>query len=206
MPPKFGISNGYFQLINNETGDVVMEGTIDDFNLNEIKIQEEGNKMEKFNLEKHWNDFIKGKIIVNCKTKELSDEFLTFCKSKEFKWYPEGEPMSKEHLWNNYKENTFYGGSNKILWYNDCSQNYYSPTYAIVEFNGFMQDDTYNHIKQTKPPLGVMPKQIFEWYRVIELCKALHEYSLYEDVDQHLMIKWSDELNDRLYGLKGERD
>jgi len=49
-----------------------------------------------------------------------------------------------------------------------------------------------------------MPKQIFEWHRVIELCRALHEYSLYEDVDQNLMIKWSDELNDRLYGLKGD--
>ena len=55
-----------------------------------------------------------------------------------------------------------------------------------------------------KPPLGVMPKQIFEWYRVIDLCRALHEYSLCEDVDKHLMIKWSDELNDRLYGLKGD--
>ena len=63
-------------------------------------------------------------------------------------------------------------------------------------------DNTHTHVKQPKPPLGVMPKQIFEWHRVIDLCRALHEYSLYEDVDRHLMIKWSDELNDRLYGLK----
>ena len=65
-------------------------------------------------------------------------------------------------------------------------------------------NNTYNHIQQTKPPLGVMPKNIFEWHRVIELCRALHEYSLYEDVDLTLMIKWADELNDRLYGLKGD--
>jgi len=50
-----------------------------------------------------------------------------------------------------------------------------------------------------------MPKQIYEWHRVQELCRALHEYSLCEDVDQNLMIKWSDELNDRLYRLKGEK-
>ena len=66
-------------------------------------------------------------------------------------------------------------------------------------------DNTYNHEKQSKLPLGIMPKKIFEWHRVIELCRALHEYSLYEDVDQHLMIKWSDELNDRLYGLKSNK-
>lgn len=65
-------------------------------------------------------------------------------------------------------------------------------------------DNTYNHIQQSKPPLGVMPKNIFEWHRIIELCRALHEHSLYEDADLQLMIKWSYELNDRLYGLKGD--
>ena len=69
----------------------------------------------------------------------------------------------------------------------------------------FLEKDTYVHTQQTKPPLGVMPKNIFEWHRVIELCRALHEYSLYEDVDLALMIKWADELNDRLYGLKGDK-
>jgi len=77
---------------------------------------------------------------------------------------------------------------------------YGSNEYEIVE----IIKDTYDHVKQPKPSLGVIPKQIFEWHRVVELCKALHEYSLCEDVDQHLMIKWSDELNDRLYGLKGD--
>jgi len=65
-------------------------------------------------------------------------------------------------------------------------------------------DDFMSKTVKPKPPLGVTPKNIFEWHRVIELCRALHEYSLYEDVDQNLMIKWADELNDRLYGLKGD--
>ena len=65
-------------------------------------------------------------------------------------------------------------------------------------------DDTYVHVKQTKPPLGVIPKNIYELQRVQDLCRALYEYSTYVEVDYELMIKWSDELNDRLYGLKGD--
>ena len=56
-----------------------------------------------------------------------------------------------------------------------------------------------------KPPLGVMPKNIYELKRVQDLCRALYEYSTYEEIDYELMIKWSDELNDRLYGLKGDK-
>jgi len=55
-----------------------------------------------------------------------------------------------------------------------------------------------------KPPLGVILKNIYELQRVQDLCRALHEYSTYEEVDIELMVKWSEELNDRLYGLKGD--
>ena len=55
-----------------------------------------------------------------------------------------------------------------------------------------------------KPPLRVIPKNIYELQRVQDLCRALYEYSTYEEVGYELMIKWSDELNDRLYGLKGD--
>ena len=68
----------------------------------------------------------------------------------------------------------------------------------------FLDEDTYEHIKKPKPPLGVMPKQIFELQRVQELCRALYDRSIFEEVDYNLMIKWSEELNDRLYGLKGD--
>ena len=66
-------------------------------------------------------------------------------------------------------------------------------------------NDTYKHVKQPKQPLGVTPKNIFEFMRVQDLCRALQEHSLYEDVDLAIMIKWADELNDRLYGLKGDK-
>jgi len=68
------------------------------------------------------------------------------------------------------------------------------------------KDNDYINSKtvKTKPPLGVIPKNILELQRVQDLCRALYEYSTYEEVDYELMIKWSDELNDRLYGLKGD--
>jgi hypothetical protein len=75
---------------------------------------------------------------------------------------------------------------------------------CFKEENIELLDDTYIHIKQPKPPLGVMPKHIYELQRVKELCRALYERSIFEEVDYELMIKWSDELNDRLYNLKGD--
>jgi len=79
---------------------------------------------------------------------------------------------------------------------------YGSDEYEIVE----IIKDTYIHKQHPKPPLGVMPKDIYEFHRVIELCRALYEYSNNEGigVNYELLIKWSDELNDRLYGLKGD--
>lgn len=74
----------------------------------------------------------------------------------------------------------------------------------IKENENKILDNTYNHIQHPKPPLEVTPKYIFEFQRVQELCRVLHERSIYEEVDYDLMIKWSDELNDRLYRLKGE--
>lgn len=64
------------------------------------------------------------------------------------------------------------------------------------------KNDTYNHVKQSKPPLGVMPKQIYELQRIQDLCRALYEYSHYDDSNLESMIKWSEELTDRLKTLK----
>ena len=157
--------------------------------------------MEKFDLEKHWKDFINGEFYVKCKTEELANEFLKYCHDNGLEWN-NGESLIQYNNWNsNYKDNCYkYIG-------NDWGMVYEEEAETDIEFTGFkkeLNEDTYEHIQKHKPPLGVMPKQIFEWHRVIELCRALHEYSLCEDVDQHLMIKWSDELNDRLYGLKGD--
>jgi len=156
--------------------------------------------MEKFNLKEHLNKFIDGQYAINCKTEELADEFLRYCHKLGIKWCS-GQDFEGLNEWNRHKKETCYWANEREMEY--CSIDYYkNKQLIIIEFTGF--GDTYDHMQKPKPPLGIIPKQIFEWHRVIELCKALHEYSLCEDVDQHLMIKWSDELNDRLYGLKGD--
>lgn len=63
-------------------------------------------------------------------------------------------------------------------------------------------NNTYVNIQKSKPPLGVMPKNIFELKRVQDLCRALYERSTYEEIDYELMSNWSEELNDRLFNLK----
>lgn len=48
-----------------------------------------------------------------------------------------------------------------------------------------------------KPPLGVTPKYIHDIQRIQELCRALHEYSQFDvinDLNYDIMIKWSQEL------------
>lgn len=61
-----------------------------------------------------------------------------------------------------------------------------------------------NNTYLIRPPLGVTPKHIYEIQRVQELCRALNDYSHYENsIDNYeSMIKWAEELNNRLFDLK----
>ena len=55
-----------------------------------------------------------------------------------------------------------------------------------------------------KPPLGIMPKHIYEIQRVKEITRALHEYAESDYLINYydLMIQWSNELIERLKTLK----
>ena len=59
-----------------------------------------------------------------------------------------------------------------------------------------------------KPPLGVTPRIIFEEMRMQDLCRALYEYSSYDLKLEHYesMIDWAEELLDRLYNLKFDKE
>ena len=57
-----------------------------------------------------------------------------------------------------------------------------------------------------KPPLGVMPKNIYELKRVHEISRALFEYSYHTEENYDLMIKWAEELVERLSNLKFEKE
>jgi len=59
-----------------------------------------------------------------------------------------------------------------------------------------------NDYKYTKPPLGVMPKDIFEYQRIKDLSRALYEYIEINSKDYELLSIWSEELTERLNNFK----
>jgi hypothetical protein len=48
-----------------------------------------------------------------------------------------------------------------------------------------------------KPPLGIMPEFFYERQRIQDICRAIHEY-VGETIQDDLLIKWSDELRERI--------
>lgn len=60
-----------------------------------------------------------------------------------------------------------------------------------------------------KPPLGIMPKNIFELFRVQDISRALYEYICedkndveIQNIKYDLLIEWSKELTERLETLQ----
>ncbi len=53
-----------------------------------------------------------------------------------------------------------------------------------------------------RPPMGATPKKIYELKRVQELSKAIYDYS--HSDRYRTMIKWAEELVDRLHDLDFE--
>jgi len=162
--------------------------------------------MGQFSIETHINDFIDGKYAVNCKTEELANEFLNYCSKLGITWCTDRELINWNE-WGKYKEETSFHKNKYGLEFGSSSFYKKESDYIVIEFTGL--EDKFILVdkpKHPKPPLGAMPKNIFELQRVQELCRALYERSIFEEVDYNLMIKWSEELNDRLYGLKGDRE
>ena len=131
MPPKFEISNAYFTLTDGN-GNIVMEGNMDNCKPKEFEPKGDKNNMEKFDIEKHWDDFMIGKIAVNCKTQKLANIFLEYCHSKNIKWYGLKEDLLPNSMWDTYKSETCYVGDKKGITY--CNDRYISN---IAEFIGF---------------------------------------------------------------------
>jgi len=85
--------------------------------------------MEQFKLEKHWNDFINNKLVINCPTQKLANEFHDYCKAQNITW-------SSHSIENNYwsDENTCYRHQ-KSLTFSDI-KHYENENYTVVEFQG----------------------------------------------------------------------
>jgi len=158
--------------------------------------------MGQFNIKENINNFIKGDFAVNCRTEELANRFLNYCDKLGIKWCSDKDLLDNNE-WDEYRTETSYRCCGKSgMEFGNIKVFKETIGIPVVEFTN---SDTYEHIQKPKPPLGVMPKNIYELKRVQDLCKALYERSIFEETDYELMIKWSDELNDRLYGLKGDK-
>jgi hypothetical protein len=84
--------------------------------------------METF-TNKNWQDFINGKIAVNCKTEELAREFINGEKIKKI------ADWNGNTYWNHYKENMTYSKISKLGF---CDKGYYVNQGLIIkEFKGW---------------------------------------------------------------------
>jgi hypothetical protein len=154
--------------------------------------------METF-TKKDWQDFVEGKIAVNCKTEELAREFINGEKIKKI------ADWNGNTYWNHYKENMTYSKISKLGF---CDKGYYVNQGLIIkEFKGWNVFEGIEGIEERevkpKSPLGVMPQIIYEELRIKDLCRAIYERSQFklesEDID--LMDNWISELKDRLIKL-----
>ncbi|HEY8889809.1 MAG TPA: hypothetical protein VIM70_06105 [Clostridium sp.] len=90
--------------------------------------------MEQFKLDKHWDDFKLGKLVINCKTEQLVDEFAKYCYDKGMKW-GSGASLIELTYWTEFGSELCYSYHNGM---SNCQLDYYKEEgYKIVEFNGF---------------------------------------------------------------------
>lgn len=154
--------------------------------------------MEKFELN-HWDDFLGGKIYVNCPTEALAKEFLEYCEGQGLKWRNDSKPTSSTE-WGDHKENTCYDcityGS-KGLGYG--RKKYYlkeEPCMTGLQFQGFTTTEV-------KPPLDLKPRKLWaeEVYnaRLAELGQAIARYA---EARQAIPYEWLDEIESLRVHLK----
>jgi hypothetical protein len=91
--------------------------------------------MEVYNHKKHWNEFINGKLAVNCPTEELANEFLAWCDSGELEWC-DGESLLETNEFHKCGSVTCYDYENQDFGFCDVSY-YESIGFEIVQFQGF---------------------------------------------------------------------
>jgi len=93
--------------------------------------------MEIYNHKKYWNDFLNGKIAVNCPIEESAKEFLTWCDSGGLKW-GDGNSLMTNNGWGCHKKETSYQYGNYGMVH--CRYEFYieyNTVIKVVQFQGF---------------------------------------------------------------------
>ncbi len=97
----------------------------------------------------------------------------------------------------------FYGASDET---SNCGELYFKTkeeAQACIDYLNKFQDKEKVNIRPTpKPPLGVLPRNLFEEQRILELSRALYEYISVGNKNYTLLTKWAEEIQDRVWNLK----
>ena len=91
--------------------------------------------MEQFTLDKHWDKFTNGKVVVNCKTNELTSEFFKYCDGQGIAWVGGEKLLGSDNNWFN-ETTTYRCNQNTYMSYANI-QYYKEDGYKVVEFTGF---------------------------------------------------------------------
>ena len=138
-----------------------------------LKIASDGSDMHYINIENKESD----RVMANKLCIDL-EEYVSILKS-----YNACQPYSVEYYF-----------KSKV----DAQQ-------CVDHLNNMQTYKEYYEVEKTitKPSLGVMPKNLFEEQRILELSRALYEYiNTTGAKDYALMTKWAEELQERIWNLK----
>jgi len=93
------------------------------------------------------NKYVSKKVVVNCKTEELANQFLKMADKFGYKWCSVQSYIGNNR-WERYKDKTCY----EINISSYCGIDYYKDAnYKIIEFNGFDNNQeilTYKELKE----------------------------------------------------------
>ena len=53
-----------------------------------------------------------------------------------------------------------------------------------------------------KPPIRVMPKNLYEHKRIQDLCRALYDYAYFYSDKHSIMLEWCREIIERVENIK----
>jgi len=125
--------------------------------------------MEIFDIEKHWDDFKNNKLVVNCPTQELANEFHDYCSKQNITWF--GHSI-KNNYWSD--ESTCYRHQTSLTFAD--IEHYENEHYTIVEFQGLSKDKIKIEIKIPTETSKEIIKVIYHNKETIVLIKSDGRY------------------------------
>jgi len=134
--------------------------------------------VEIFNLKKHWGDFLKGTIAINCPTQELAKELLTYCHNTGIKWNNGNTLIDWNYLKQYYSKDISYDIDNRTNGIN-ILQVFHDKDFVFLGFNKdnkknieFNDATSWRYIGN-----GIYIKDMFSWMKNDYAGEGLYQMS-----------------------------